>query len=44
MLKGIFTVKSNENIAKDIYKMVLEGDTTAITAPRQFINIALDGF
>lgn len=44
MLKGIFTVKSNENIAKDIYKMVLEGDTTAITAPGQFINIALDGF
>ena len=44
MLKGIFTVKSNENIAKDIYKMVLEGDTAAITAPGQFINIALDGF
>lgn len=44
MLKGIFTVKSNGNIAKDIYKMVLEGDTTAITAPGQFINIALDGF
>ena len=44
MLKGIFTVKSNGNIAKDIYKMVLAGDTTAITAPGQFINIALDGF
>ena len=44
MLKGIFTLKSNENIAKDIYKMVLEGDTAAITAPGQFINIALDGF
>ena len=44
MLKGIFTVKSNGNIAKDIYKMVLEGDTAAITAPGQFINIALDGF
>ena len=44
MLKGIFTVKSNGNIAKDIYKMVLEGDTSAITAPGQFINIALDGF
>ena len=44
MLKGIFTVKSNGNIAKNIYKMVLEGDTSAITAPGQFINIALDGF
>ena len=44
MLKGIFTVKSNGNIAKDIYKMVLEGDTAAITVPGQFINIALDGF
>lgn len=44
MLKGIFTIRSNENIAKDIYKMVLEGDISAITAPGQFINIALDGF
>lgn len=44
MLKGIFTIKSNENIAKDIYKMVLEGDTSAITRSGQFINIALEGF
>ncbi len=44
MLKGIFTIKDNSQIAKDIYKMVLDGDTSAITRPGQFINIALDGF
>ncbi len=35
---------SNEPIARDVYKMVLAGDTSAITAPGQFINIQLDGF
>lgn len=44
MLKGIFTIKDNVQIAKDVYKMILEGDTSAITRPGQFINIALDGF
>ena len=43
MLKGIFTVKSNENIAKDIYKMILAGDTSACQRPGQFLNIKLDG-
>ena len=45
MMKQVFyTVKSNEKIARDIYKMVLLGDTSAITAPGQFINLKLDGF
>ena len=39
----IFTVAENENIAKDIYRAVLVGDTAAITAPGQFVNIKLDG-
>ncbi len=40
----IYTVVSNELIARDVYKMVLAGDTSAITAPGQFINLQLDGF
>ena len=39
----IFTVAENENIAKDIYRAVLVGDTAAITVPGQFVNIKLDG-
>ena len=38
-----FSVISNINIAKDVYKMILKGDTSEITRPGQFINIALEG-
>ena len=38
-----YTVKSNVNIAKDVYKMILEGDVSKITSPGQFINITIDG-
>lgn len=38
-----YKILSNEKIAKDVYKMVLEGDTQYITAPGQFINIRLAG-
>ncbi len=40
----IYTIKSNTKLTNDIYKMVLEGDTSFITAPGQFVNIQLDGF
>ncbi len=43
MKKSVFTVKSNEKIANNVYKMVLAGDTSSITAPGQFVNISLDG-
>ncbi len=42
--QGLFTVKSNEKIAAAQYRMVLCGDTSAITATGQFINIKLDGY
>lgn len=38
-----YKILSNEPLTKDVYKMVLGGDTEYITAPGQFINIALDG-
>lgn len=37
-----YKILSNEKIAKDVYKMILEGDTQYITAPGQFINIKLE--
>lgn len=43
MKQGIYKIIENKNIAKDVYKMMLEGDTTSITAPGQFVNIALEG-
>ena len=43
MKQSIFTVLSNEALTDSVYKMVLQGDTSAITAPGQFVNILLDG-
>ena len=37
------TITSNEKIAPAVYKMTLKGDTSAITAPGQFVNLKLDG-
>lgn len=39
----IYKIVLNEKIAKDVYKMILQGDTQYITAPGQFINIKLLG-
>lgn len=44
MKQEIFKITSNENIAPSVYKMVLAGDTSDITAPGQFVNIKLEGF
>ncbi|MBQ8496806.1 MAG: dihydroorotate dehydrogenase electron transfer subunit [Clostridia bacterium] len=44
MTQGFYEIISNVTIAKDIYEMVLGGDTSAITAPGQFINIKIEGF
>lgn len=38
-----YKILLNEKIAKDVYKMILEGDTQYITASGQFINIKLEG-
>ena len=44
MNRGIYKIISNKPLTKDIYEMKLEGETSHITAPGQFINIQLDGF
>ncbi|MDD7673776.1 MAG: dihydroorotate dehydrogenase electron transfer subunit [Oscillospiraceae bacterium] len=38
-----FTILENAPLTASVYRMVLRGDTSAITAPGQFVNIALDG-
>lgn len=43
MKQTIFSIISNKCIAKDVYLIKLEGDTSAITAPGQFVNIKIDG-
>jgi len=43
MQQKILIIKKNHPLTKDIYKMVLEGDTSAITSPGQFVNLKLDG-
>ncbi len=43
MKQSIFTIISNEALTDSVYKMVLSGDTSAITAAGQFVNIQLAG-
>ena len=43
MKQGLFTIIENVPLTDCVYKMVLQGDTSAITAPGQFVNIKLDG-
>ena len=43
MKQSIFTILSNTALTDSVYKMVLSGDTSAITAPGQFVNIQLTG-
>ncbi len=43
MKQSIFTILHNTALADSVFKMVLSGDTSAITAPGQFVNIQLDG-
>ena len=42
--RGKYKIIENTKIAKDVFKMILEGDTRCITKPGQFINIELEGF
>ena len=43
MKQGLFEIKENIALTASVYKMVLAGDTSAITAPGQFVNIKLEG-
>ena len=41
--KGIYKVIANTPLTREVYRMVLEGDTQWIKRPGQFVNIELEG-
>lgn len=43
MKQGIFEIIENIALTDNVYRMRLQGDTSAVTAPGQFVNIQLDG-
>lgn len=43
MKQDLYTIKENVPLTDRVYRMVIEGDTTAIKAPGQFVNIKIDG-
>ena len=43
MKQGFFEIVKNAALTADVYKMELSGDTSAVTAPGQFVNIKLEG-
>ena len=44
MKQSIFSIESNEQIAKNVYRMKLKGDAEEITVPGKFIDIKIEGF
>ena len=43
MKQSLFQITENVKLTSNVMRMRLEGDTSAITSPGQFINIQLDG-
>ena len=43
MKQSIFEIISNEALTRDVFKMVLAGDTSHVTNCGQFVNIQLEG-
>lgn len=43
MKQGLYEIIENVPLTETVYKMVVRGDTSAITAPGQFVNLKLDG-
>ncbi len=43
MKQCVYVILVNEQIADNTYRMVFSGDSSAFTAPGQFMNIKLSG-
>ncbi len=43
MTEGIYTIVKNQKIARSVYRLVLLGDTAALSAPGQFVNVKVEG-
>ena len=44
MKQDFYEITENKQIAPSVFKMVLAGDTSPITAPGQFVNIKIPEF
>ena len=44
MEQQTFEIISNRAVAETVYELALAGDTSAVTAPGQFVDLKLDGF
>ena len=43
MKKSVFTLEGARQLTGDVWELILTGDTSAITAPGQFVNLELPG-
>jgi len=43
MTQGIHTILENTALTKDVWRMVVKGDTSALCRPGQFVNLKLEG-
>ncbi len=43
MKKSVFTLERARQLTGDVWELVLAGDTSAVTAPGQFVNLELPG-
>ena len=43
MKQSVFTLRENTALTESVFRLRLEGDTSAISAPGQFVNIRLEG-
>ena len=43
MQQTVFTILENVPLAPSVHRVILSGDTSSITRPGQFVNLALDG-
>lgn len=44
MKQTFFEIERNDLIARNVYKIVMRGDCSQITAPGQFVNLKIEGF
>ena len=43
MTQGFYKVVSNQQLTRNVYRMVVEGDTSSLSRPGQFVNFKIDG-
>ena len=44
MQQALFTILENTTVARGVYRVRLQGDTSVVTTPGQFVNIRVEGF